>query len=130
MTEPSPLLAAARHAAEAAYVPYCAFPVGAALRTDDGRVFVGVNVDNASSPLTVCAERSAVSAAITAGARRIAEVAVHGPGDSVPPCGGCRQVLAEFAAPGCVVTFRWEGTTITVPLAELLPYSFALPTGA
>lgn len=120
------LVAAAEAVAESAYVPYCDFPVGAALRTDDGRVFVGVNVDNASSPLTVCAERSAVSAAVSAGARRIVEVAVHGSAESVSPCGGCRQVLAEFAAPGCVVSFPWKGSRILVPLTELLPYGFAL----
>jgi cytidine deaminase len=120
------LVAAAEAVAAQAYVPYCEFPVGAALRADDGRVFVGANVDNASSPLTVCAERSAVSAAVSAGARRIVEVAVHGSAPSVSPCGGCRQVLAEFAAPGCVVSFLWEGKRIEVPLRELLPYGFAL----
>lgn len=119
------LVAAAEAIASQAYVPYCDFPVGAALRTDDGRVFVGVNVDNASSPLTVCAERSAVSAAVTAGARRIVEVAVHGSADSVSPCGGCRQVLAEFASPDCIVSFPWKGSRVSVPLAELLPYGFS-----
>jgi cytidine deaminase len=119
------LVAAAESIAGSAYVPYCDFPVGAALRTEDGRLFVGVNVDNASSPLTVCAERSAVSAAVSAGARRIVEVAVHGSADSVSPCGGCRQVLAEFATADCVVSFPWKGTRISVPLAELLPYGFS-----
>jgi cytidine deaminase len=120
------LVAAAEGVAERAYVPYCGFPVGAAIRTDDGQMFVGVNVDNASSPLTVCAERSAVSAAVSAGARRIVEVAVHGSAASVSPCGGCRQVLAEFATPDCVVSFPWNGERISVPLTDLLPYSFAM----
>jgi len=122
----SDLVAAAEDVATRAYVPYCEFPVGAAIRTHDGRMFVGANVDNASSPLTVCAERSAVSAAVAAGARRIVEVAVHGSAESVSPCGGCRQVLAEFAAPGCVVSFPWKGARISVPLSDLLPYGFEL----
>lgn len=114
----------ARAASEAAYVPYCDFPVGAAVEFDHTTVVTGVNVDNASSPLTLCAERGAVSAGIAQGLKTITAVAVYGSADSVSPCGGCRQVLAEFAAPDCQVTFPWQGDLQTAPLSDLLPFSF------
>ncbi|HVN32217.1 MAG TPA: cytidine deaminase [Thermoanaerobaculaceae bacterium] len=89
------LIEAARRAQAHAYAPYSNFPVGAAVLGADGRVFPGCNVENSSFGLTVCAERNAVAAAIAAGARPTA-VAVVVNGKPVPPCGACRQVLAEF----------------------------------
>lgn len=123
------LLAAARRASERAYCDYSGFPVGAALLTDDGKVFDGCNIENASYGLTVCAERVAVFNAIAAGARRIVRIAVACPkGDparpsTLMPCGACRQVLAEFAARDLVVLIDGIGP---VPFRELLPQPFQL----
>ena len=97
------LVSAARAAAAAAYAPYSGFRVGAAALGASGRVFAGCNVESASYPVTVCAERAAVSAAVTAGERGILAVAVAA-GDeaagTVTPCGMCRQLLAEFGRSG------------------------------
>lgn len=123
------LLEAARAASRAAYCPYSRFRVGAAVRAG-GRVFTGANVENASYGLTLCAERNAVIAAVLAGAGRIEAVAVacvDAPEGSNPtllmPCGACRQVLAEFAAPETPVVVDRAGT---FTLAELLPWAFRL----
>ena len=92
------LVAAASEARERFYAPYSGFAVGAAILAG-GTTFVGVNIENASYPLSVCAERNAVAAMIVGGERRIEAVAVVAGGDGpASPCGGCRQVLAEFAA--------------------------------
>jgi cytidine deaminase len=121
------LLLLARRAADAAYAPYSRFPVGAALLCDDGRVFVGCNVENASYGLSICAERAAVFAAIAAGARRVRALALCCPdaarGQLVVPCGACRQVLAEFADHTLVVMV--EGNDHTT-LSELFPAPFKL----
>jgi cytidine deaminase len=90
------LLAAASAARRQAYAPYSRFQVGAAVQTDDGQIVSGCNVENASFGLTVCAERSAVLAAVAAGHRKFVAIAVASQG-GVTPCGACRQVLAEFA---------------------------------
>jgi len=110
-----------------AYAPYSKFRVGAAVRVD-GRVFEGVNVENASYPVSVCAERNAIAAAVAAGARSLEAVAVCT--ESSPPsspCGACRQVLAEFAAHPdrvTVVAINPAGERRTWTLAELLPDAF------
>lgn len=93
------LIAAACAARPSAYVPYSHFSVGAALLADDGRVYTGVNVENASYGLTVCAERNAIGAMALAGGRRVLAVAVCTE-NGVTPCGACRQVLSEFAPDG------------------------------
>jgi cytidine deaminase len=126
-----PLAALAAHAAAAqpnAHAPYSRFCVGAAVAAG-GSVYVGVNVENAAYPLTVCAERNAVAAAVAAGARAIDAVAVCT--DASPPsspCGGCRQVLLELAGPDpaalCVVAVNRLGEARAWTLAELLPHSF------
>ena len=90
------LVQAARAARAHAYAPYSGYAVGAAVLTDDGRVFAGCNVENASYGLSVCAERVAVFCAIAAGTRRLVAAAVCTP-DGGTPCGACRQVLLEFA---------------------------------
>ena len=111
-----------------AYAPYSKFCVGAAVQMD-GRIFEGVNVENASYPLSVCAERNAIAAAVTAGARELQCVAVvtaASPPSS--PCGGCRQVLLEFAADPAkvqVIAINPQGERRTWTLAELIPFGFS-----
>ena len=123
------LLAAARRASQRAYCKYSDFPVGAALLTEDGRLFEGCNIENASYGLTICAERVAVFTAIAAGARQVCRIAVACPkgNPSRPnthmPCGACRQVLAEFAARDLVVLIDGIGP---VAFRDLLPQPFQL----
>jgi cytidine deaminase len=120
------LLASAREVRANAYAPYSNFQVGAALLAEDGRVFTGVNVENASYGLTTCAERTAVVRAIAEGARAFRAVAVVGPEDDVacPPCGSCRQILHEVGAEMVVVTAGADGAPLQTALAELLPGAF------
>ena len=118
------LLSAARDARDRAYAPYSNFRVGAALDTGDGNVIVGSNVENASYGLSMCAERAAIFAAVSAGFRDFAAIAVAGPdGALTSPCGACRQVLAEFN-PSMSVVFTAPGGTVSTSVAELLPHSF------
>jgi cytidine deaminase len=123
-----PLEAAARAIAAHAYAPYSKFAVGAAVQMD-GQTFTGVNLENASYPLGVCAERNAIAAAVAAGARHLEAVAVftHASPPS-SPCGGCRQVLREFAADPSTVTviaINDRGERRTWTLEQLLPDSFS-----
>jgi cytidine deaminase len=121
------MIAAARQVRRRAWVPYSKFKVGAALRTPDGRIFAGCNVENAAYPQSSCAEASAISAMVSAGARRIAEVVVVGGGTGpCTPCGGCRQRLAEFAAPGTKVHMVSPAgrLLLSTTLAALLPHAF------
>ena len=125
--EPDPeLLAMAREAAGRAYAPYSNFPVGAAVRTTDGRRYAGANVENAAYPQGQCAEASAIGALVAGGGGRIAEVVVAAPSQELcTPCGGCRQRLREFApddAPIHLVDL--ERVRRTTSLRELLPLSF------
>jgi cytidine deaminase len=120
------LLDDARAVRENAYAPYSNFKVGAALRTPDGMVFTGINVENVAYPEGTCAEAGAIAAMCAAGAREIAEVAVIADAPApVPPCGGCRQKLAEFAGADVVVTMATtDGATLQMTVAELLPGRF------
>jgi homotetrameric cytidine deaminase len=121
---PERLLEAAEAAMHNAYAPHSRFKVGAALRTPSGAIYAGANVENASYPQGQCAETSAIGALIAAGEREIAAVAVVAEQrDVCPPCGGCRQRLAEFAQPGTPV-YLGKGTTTT--MGELLPLAFEL----
>lgn len=98
------LRVAAREALQHAYVPYSHFPVGAAALTEDGRVIVGANVENASYGLTLCAECTLVSALhMSGGGRLVAFACVDGHGDALMPCGRCRQLLFEHSAPGMLL---------------------------
>jgi cytidine deaminase len=118
------LYEAARAAARRAHAPYSEFPVGAALLpSGGGEPVLGVNVENASFGLTSCAERNAVFAAVAAGLRDFAAIAVHAEAGSAPPCGACRQVLAEFS-PGMAVVYRRGGEVVAATAAELLPDRF------
>lgn len=116
------LIAEARRAREQAYAPYSHFAVGAALRTKDGRVFTGCNVENLSYGLTICAERAAVCAAVAAGEREFEALAVVADSkEPVTPCGACRQVLAEFSTTLPVCSANLEGAVYESSIAELLP---------
>jgi len=120
------LLRAAARVRRNAHAPYSNFLVGAAVLAG-GEVFVGANVENSSFPLGVCAERSAVSAAVSAGHARIDAVAIVGGAlRPVPPCGGCRQVLSEFCARDVPVVYATpDGEKIETTLADLLPQAFS-----
>ena len=122
------LVAAARAARERAYAPYSGFRVGAALLTSPGDVVTAANVENASYGLSICAERSAVVAAVAAGSRSFLSIAVAGNGpDPVTPCGACRQVLREFPK-GAELEVLCVGESgdalVTTTLGSLLPDSF------
>ena len=119
----SDLVGKAKEAAQKAYAPYSNYLVGAVVRTKDGREFAGVNVENAAYPLGVCAEKSAIVAAVSAGYR---------PGDleaigiTASPCGGCRQWLHEFRI-GEVSYVSDDGGLRTVTAGDLLPDTWNLP---
>ena len=122
----SALLERARAVQARAYAPYSRFEVGCALRSASGAVFVGANVENASYPQGLCAERAAVAAMIASGEQRIAEVAVIGSGNEpCAPCGGCRQLLSEFAPAQTPIHMAGlDGSLRTATMAELLPMAF------
>jgi len=117
-------VAAAVAAKASAYAPYSNFRVGCAIESEDGRVFIGCNVENASYGLTMCAERVAVGAAVAAGAKKFVRIVVATDVDPPsPPCGACRQVLYEFGTEAAVESVgpnwnrQWR-------LSELLPAAF------
>ena len=109
-----------------AYAPYSGFQVGAALKSEEGKIFVGVNVENAAYPEGTCAEAGAIAAMISAGHTRIKEAYVVADSPSpVPPCGGCRQKIAEFADQDVIVTLATvAGKEERFTVSELLPGVF------
>jgi cytidine deaminase len=118
------LIAAARSAQARAYAPYSRFRVGAALEATDGTIYLGCNVENASYGLTICAERAAICAAVSAGVQRFRRAVVVSDIDPpAAPCGACRQVLAEF---GLDLPIEGVGLkrSVTWRLSELLPAAF------
>jgi cytidine deaminase len=118
------LLARAEAAAARAYAPYSNYLVGAVVQTKDGKVFEGVNVENAAYPLGVCAEKSALVKAVSEGYKPGDIAAI---GITASPCGGCRQWLYEFRIPE--VTFlSSSGELVTYSAADLLPDTWDLPT--
>jgi homotetrameric cytidine deaminase len=126
-TELEYLIEQARLAARQSYAPYSKFHVGAALRLTNGEVVLGTNVENVSYGLTICAERSALVAAVSrfGPAIRIAAVAVANLNSAAsPPCGACRQMLSEFVLPDAPVLFPAADGTRTMPFSELLPLAF------
>lgn len=121
------LVETARRVRAHAYAPYSKYNVGAAILADDGRVFAGCNVENSSFPLSVCAERNAVAAAVAAGVRPVAVAVVTDGRPSAAPCGACRQVLFEFAPDMPVILAGPAGEPDRIlALAELLPDGFRL----
>ena len=117
------LLSAALKARELAYAPYSHFPVGAAVRTRTGRIFSGCNIENASSGLTVCAERVAIWKAVSEGERALVALAVvTEPGAT--PCGACRQVMSEFESDLPVLIADTVGHAWLTSLGDLMPLPF------
>ncbi|MBN9668838.1 cytidine deaminase [Roseibium aggregatum] len=127
MSDLDELFEAAKAVRENAYAPYSNFLVGAALRTPDGTVYTGCNVENASYPVSVCAEGGAVSAMIAGGRRLIAEMVVIGDAALCSPCGMCRQRLKEFGTDHLVVHVAdLNGVRRSFTMDELLPAAFEL----
>lgn len=116
----------ARAVREKAYAPYSGFKVGAAIRAGSGAVYAGCNVENVAYPEGTCAEAGAIAAMVAAGETEIAEVFVIADSpDPVPPCGGCRQKLAEFAKGDVKLTMATtDGASTTVTVADILPGAF------
>jgi len=117
------LLKEARKAREYSYSPYSDFAVGASVRTEDGRVFTGTNVENASYGLSMCAERIAIFKAISEGHRDLEAIAVAGEEGEAPPCGACRQVIREFN-PTMTILVDGEDEAKKTTIQNLLPDSF------
>lgn len=120
------LFEAARGAMAFAHAPYSKFPVGAAIRAEDGKIYTGANIENLSFPQGWCAEPTAISAMIMGGAKKIVEMAVIAEKlAECPPCGGCRQKIAEFASAHTRIYLCNEvGVSKTMTMEELLPFSF------
>ena len=121
------LFLAAREAMAKAYAPYSKFPVGAALRTKDGRVYAGANIEVASYPEGWCAETTALGHYVMGGGGEIAEIAVVAERmDRITPCGGCRQRLAEFSRPDTKLYLCDQaGVVETVTMGQMLPFGFS-----
>ena len=111
------------------YSPYSGFRVGAALSTSTGEVITGTNMENASFPMSVCAEHVAVARAVSMGFREFSEIAIATEANRpTPPCGGCRQVLNEFAPEIVICTYTRDGRGARWTLRELLPEVFVMET--
>jgi cytidine deaminase len=124
-SEYSSLFDLALEACEHSYAPYSKFRVGAALLCEDGSVITGVNVENRSYGLTICAERNAIAAAITAGKKKFKALVIATPDADYPvsPCGACRQVISEFMPPSAPVVFgNSQNSYMTSSVGELLPH--------
>jgi cytidine deaminase len=118
------LIDRANTARERAYAPYSEYHVGAALRTKTGRIFTGVNIENAAYPHTMCAERVAIFKAVSEGEREFEVIAVA-TDNGGSPCGGCRQVLAEFGLDTLVLIANGKGELLKeMTVKELLPEAF------
>jgi cytidine deaminase len=119
------LLKEAQQARHNAYAPYSKYKVGAALLTESGKVYTGVNVENAAYPLSICAERTAVFKAVSDGESKFSALAVVTKNGG-SPCGSCRQVMAEFAPDMDVIIAAEDGRIdLETTVADLLPYYFS-----
>lgn len=124
--EDKALIACAKSYRDRAYAPYSRFPVGAAVRTKSGAIYGGCNVENASYPLTNCAERIAVCKAVSEGERDLEAIAVVADTPApCAPCGACRQIISEFRIDRIIMA-NCKGATRIVTLDELLPFAFDL----
>ncbi|MCI1821026.1 MAG: cytidine deaminase [Megasphaera sp.] len=120
------LIKKAREAQQHAYAPYSHFSVGAAVLTEDNRMYTGCNVESASYGLTMCAERNAIGSAVAGGCHMFRALALVGENpDWITPCGACRQVMEEFHIPEIILT-KSNDTYKIVSLRELLPHAFSL----
>jgi cytidine deaminase len=120
-----PLIEAAQKARLQSVAPFSGFLVGAAVRTESGKVFTGCNVESASYGLTVCAERVAIWKALSEGERHFTEIAVVADTETLtPPCGTCRQIIWEFARNATIVFANLNGQSETFHIADLLPRAF------
>jgi len=120
------LIELAKNASNKAYAPYSKYNVGAALLTEDGKIFTGCNVENASYGLTICAERVAVFKAVSEGYKKFKAIAIFAKGALPYPCGACRQVLAEFDDGEMDVIISNGESIKKFKLKDLLPFSFSL----
>ena len=120
------LIAKAREVRKNAYVPYSKFPIGAAILTEDNKIFTGCNIENAAYGLTNCAERTAIYKAIAAGYRKFKAIAIIADTEKpITPCGSCRQVLLEFGTNIKVIMTNFNGDEEIKTISELLPSSFS-----
>jgi cytidine deaminase len=120
-----PLIEAAAAARLQSVAPFSNFLVGAAVRTDGGKVYIGCNIESASYGLTVCAERVAIWKALSEGERQFTELAVVTDTESLtPPCGTCRQIIWEFCKHATIVLANLRGETEVVSIKDLLPRAF------
>ncbi len=119
------LLQAAIEAREHAHAPFSNFKVGAALETEDGRIYTGCNIENATYGLTLCAERVAVFKAVSEGARKFKRIAVAADTATLtPPCGACRQILWEFCGDAELTLVNLEGKSETLRMKDIFPRPF------
>jgi cytidine deaminase len=124
------LFEAAREAMALCYAPYSKFPVGAAIRAEDGKIYKGANIENLAFPQGWCAECTAIGAMVMGGQKKIVEIAVIAEKMALcPPCGGCRQKISEFADRNTRIHLCDEtGIKKTMTMDELLPFSFETDT--
>ncbi len=119
------LLSFAKQASYNAYAPYSRFQVGAALECDDGTVFTGCNIENASFGCTICAERTACVKAVSEGKRSFKRIAIFADSENWPtPCGACRQFLSEFSPDIEILCSKADGRYVSYKLSQLLPHQF------
>ena len=119
------LIEVAKNYRKNSYSPYSKFPVGAAVLTKSGKIFGGCNIENASYPLGICAERTAIFKAVSEGEKDFEAIAIIADTESpCSPCGACRQVIAEFKIPKIIMT-NLKGNTKIVTLEEILPFAFS-----
>ncbi len=119
------MIEAATEARDKAFAPYSNFKVGAAVKTENGKIYTGCNIENASYGLTICAERVAIFKAISEGETEFSEIAVVADTEELtPPCGACRQIIWEFCGDVPVICANLKGDVETMPMNELLPKAF------
>lgn len=119
------LIVAARRAREMSVAPFSNFHVGAAVETEDGKIYIGCNIESASYGLTVCAERVAIWKALSEGERHFKRLAIVVDTETLtPPCGTCRQIIWEFARDATIVLANLKGESETMSVRDLLPRAF------